>query len=181
MGLCSGGPGDASLSPSAQSAAASVGAGVGVAGRPISSSNPLYVRGRSVDGGKVGEGLSSANPLRPSSVATGGESPQAGSSKRRREHPSTGSTLGPSASSKRLGVGPSMQNRDGDDGSEMAASAVPMSEEDLPADRKWLFHGPYTGAETVQRSVISDLFQGLLCSRVRCRCVCAGLLCECAS
>jgi hypothetical protein len=37
--------------------------------------------------------------------------------------------------------------------------------------REWLVDGPYTGPETVQRSVISDLFQGIYASRVRCRCV----------
>lgn len=36
-------------------------------------------------------------------------------------------------------------------------------------DRSWLHDGPYTGPDTVQRSIISDLFQGVYCSRVRCR------------
>ncbi len=36
------------------------------------------------------------------------------------------------------------------------------------AARPWLHDGPYTGPDTVQRSIISDLFQGVFCSRVRC-------------
>ena len=38
-----------------------------------------------------------------------------------------------------------------------------------PLGREWLVDGPYTGPETVQRSIISDLFGGVMCSRVRCR------------
>jgi ubiquitin C-terminal hydrolase len=46
-----------------------------------------------------------------------------------------------------------------------------VSQHELPEDNhgpKWLVEGPYTGPETVQRSIISDLFQGIYCSRVRC-------------
>jgi hypothetical protein len=38
-----------------------------------------------------------------------------------------------------------------------------------PPGREWLVDGPYTGPDTVPRSVVSDLFQGIFCSRVRCR------------
>ena len=38
-----------------------------------------------------------------------------------------------------------------------------------PPGRKWLVDGPYTGPETVPRSIVSDLFQGVYCSRVRCK------------
>lgn len=35
--------------------------------------------------------------------------------------------------------------------------------------REWLVTGPYTGSDTVPRSIVTDLFQGTLASRVRCR------------
>jgi hypothetical protein len=45
----------------------------------------------------------------------------------------------------------------------------PAEIEDIPPSRQWLVDGPYTGPDTVSRSIISDLFQGVYSSTVRCR------------
>lgn len=42
--------------------------------------------------------------------------------------------------------------------------------------REWLHTGPYTGGDTVSRSIVSDLFEGVLASNTRCRtCGCVSV------
>ena len=128
-----------------------------------SSSNPLYVRGRGTESEVATS--SSRNPMRvvPASKSSGCDSSAPGGSKRRREHSSNRIV-------SRVGVGPEISgDRDSDDDSEKAGTREEPSGYQIPADRNWLLHGPYTGTETVQRSIATDLFQGLLCSLVRCR------------
>lgn len=72
------------------------------------------------------------------------------------------------------GGAPSVSTAAGPDGNpgRGARSAPHPSSSTSPAPRpgrEWLRDGPYTGPDTVQRSIISDLFQGVFCSRVRCR------------
>jgi ubiquitin C-terminal hydrolase len=50
-----------------------------------------------------------------------------------------------------------------------AGAAASVTSPRPQVGREWLHDGPYTGADTVQRSIVSDLFQGVFCSRVRCR------------
>ena len=163
----------ASATPTAKSS--------GEAGSPphLTAPNPLYVRSRSAEGSGGGATEVEPNPLRGGAAAAG-DSASSGGSKRRREGQAAASASSRAPSNaKSVGVGPdaaAAPDSDDDDRGTAAGSVLASLEASLPADRKWLHHGPYTGAETVQRSIVSDLFQGLLCSRVRCRCVLQGLV-----
>ena len=133
---------------------------------------------------------SSSSLLKSSSSSSKFRTGAASMSKLRKS--SSSSTSGPVGSISRMGIsgrgaGSSRHMRAGgggettseserDDasstsGSVFSASGGPAAARPLRSStsRAWLHDGPYTGPDTVQRSLISDLFQGLLCSRVRCR------------
>ncbi len=46
---------------------------------------------------------------------------------------------------------------------------IGLAESRLPEGRRWLIDGPFTGPATAPQSIVSDVFRGTLCSRVRCR------------
>jgi hypothetical protein len=121
----------------------------------VSAANPLYVsqRGLSSDSRQESLPTVATNPMR--SKSGGSVAPEAAE---------RAVVDGDSAGNKRRRGAEGGKERDSDEDSD-TVTARPA-----PAlGREWLHHGPYTGAETVPRSVISDVFQGLLCSRVRCR------------
>jgi hypothetical protein len=148
---------------STRGSSADFGAGVSPGGPSAASvasaPNPLYVpqRGRSAADQDAASAVAT-NPMRSSSSANATSAVAATGSGDDRASSSGGK--------RRRGVkeGKSGKEGDSDDDSSAGEERGPP----VPG-REWLHHGPYTGAETVSRSVTSDLFQGLLCSRVRCR------------